>query len=157
MKPKEVSNFQEWLRARGAEVLKPTNEYEVIRFKTSNGVSVVYRKNSGKLTFMNESGQAYSAYKNASSWRACPPTKRKSNGTIVTNTIRDRDGDDCFFCAKKVEIGEESVEHLVCLTHGGPNHISNLFLAHKECNKEAGYLSAPEKVKLYNKVRKGEI
>ena len=58
-----------------------------------------------------------------------------------------RDGEDCFFCARA--LGQDiTVEHLVAIAHGGPNHISNLFLAHAACNNEAGHMSAPEKVAL---------
>jgi hypothetical protein len=35
------------------------------------------------------------------------------------------------------------------MTHGGPNHINNLFLTHKICNQRAGHLSAPEKIRMH--------
>lgn len=41
-----------------------------------------------------------------------------------------------------------SIEHLVPKAHGGPTHLSNLFLAHKSCNAKAGHLSASEKLKI---------
>ena len=58
-----------------------------------------------------------------------------------------RDGDNCFFCRKPLA-GDLTVEHLVALAHGGPNHISNLVCAHAACNHEAGHLSVAEKVAL---------
>jgi len=61
--------------------------------------------------------------------------------------LRDRDGNDCFYCRKP--IGRElSIEHLVPKCHNGPEHISNLCLAHKNCNLRARNLSVVEKVLL---------
>ena len=58
-----------------------------------------------------------------------------------------RDGNACLFCGKPLD-GDITVEHLVAIAHGGPNHVSNLFLAHAACNQAAGHMSAPEKVAL---------
>jgi 5-methylcytosine-specific restriction endonuclease McrA len=46
-----------------------------------------------------------------------------------------------------------TIEHLVPVAHGGPNHLSNCFLAHKRCNAAAGTLSAAEKVRLRDAMR----
>jgi hypothetical protein len=48
-----------------------------------------------------------------------------------------------------VDVEDESEEHLVSITHGGPQHISNKFLAHRVCNAKAGHMSAPEKIQLH--------
>lgn len=69
--------------------------------------------------------------------------------TPMIRALRTRDGDLCFFCQRTVSQDNESAEHLVPVTHGGPNHISNLFLAHKGCNGQAGHLSAPEKIRIH--------
>lgn len=140
--------FRDWLSANGAQVLEPTNEWELIRFKSDSGTSVIYKDKGSRLTFTGEALKAWEAFKHGQGWRAMPATKRKKSSTII-QSIRARDGDDCFFCAQPVSVEEESEEHLVPATHGGPNHISNLFLAHRVCNAKVGHLSAPEKIALH--------
>lgn len=139
--------FKKWLVDRGAQIHGTTNEYELIRFKTDKGMSVVYTKKSGVITFFGESEKAWNAFRTAGSWRAMPATKRKQNNQIAT--IRKRDGDLCFYCQEHVSDKEASEEHLVSLTHGGPDHISNKFLAHGVCNNNVGNLSAVEKIKIH--------
>lgn len=148
MTPQTVRKFSEWLSARGAELLKPTNQYELIRFRTGAGVSVLYQKDNGRVTHTGESAAAFNAYEKGHSWRAVERTKRRASH-VIRETLLDRDGSACFYCGKTMPPEDRTIEHLVSATHGGPNHISNLFLAHGECNKMAGHLSAPEKIKLH--------
>ncbi|WP_420106547.1 HNH endonuclease [Herbaspirillum huttiense] len=146
---KKAKMFEAFLVSHGAEVLKPTNEYELMRFMANGWVQVIYRKASGQVTFAGDSREAFDAYLSGKPWRgtARPPKKKKSAPRLAA--IRERDGGACFFCLEPVAVEDESEEHLVAATHGGPNHISNLFLAHKKCNAEAGHLSAPEKIALH--------
>lgn len=147
----KLENFRTWLSDNGAEILEPTNEWEVLRFRGTNGTSVIYTNKSGNLKFQNESLDAWCAFTTASAWRAIPKIKRKPNSSQL-HTIRQRDGDLCFYCQLIVEEKDESVEHLVSLTHGGPNHISNLFLTHRKCNAAAGNLSATAKIRMHTDV-----
>ena len=40
----QLDNFKNWLIANGAEILRGTSEYEILRFKTDRpGVSLVYQ------------------------------------------------------------------------------------------------------------------
>lgn len=71
----------------------------------------------------------------------------RRNDAATVKRLLDRDGTGCFFCGSDLD-GDVTVEHLVAIAHGGPNHVSNLFLAHAECNQRAGHLSAPEKIGL---------
>lgn len=139
--------FEEWLTARGAQVLEPTNEWEVLRFRANGEVSVIYRNKSRQITFAGKSLEAWTAYRRGESWRGNRRTKRRRLSPLV-RTLRKRDGGDCFFCGEEIERGEESIEHLVSATHGGPNHVANLVLAHEECNHEAGHLPVIEKVQI---------
>lgn len=149
---KHVKVFADWLTARGAQVLQPTNEWEVCRFITNKGTSIIYRKKCGTLTFVGEAAKAYDAFLHSKEWRAAPATKRKAKSSPAIRTIRERDGDGCFFCHELVEVEDESVEHLVPITHGGPDHIANMVLAHKKpCNEKAGHLSVMEKIRLREK------
>ena len=151
----KLTSFNAFLKAAGAEVLVPTNDWEMTRFRTGAGTSVVYRNSKGFVTFTGEAEVAWIAYRSGHAWKPTLPTEtgkkhskpKKASPIIVT--IRERDGDACFFCWRDVADGEASLEHLVPISHGGPSHTSNLFLAHKVCNSKAGHLSAPEKIRLH--------
>jgi 5-methylcytosine-specific restriction endonuclease McrA len=149
---KRQEAFEGWLLARGAEVLAPTNEWEMLRFRTGRGVSIVYRKGNGSLTFTGEAAVAYDGYRNANgknaSWRGTERTTRRTKSTPTCLALRQRDGDACFFCHREVSIDDESVEHLVAVTHGGPDHIANMALAHRTCNDAAGHLSLMDKIRM---------
>lgn len=55
----EADKFQEWLARKGAEMLEPTNEWEVLRFRFEDRVSIVYRNNKGRITKCGASDQLY--------------------------------------------------------------------------------------------------
>lgn len=139
--------LSKWLVDRGAEIMSTTNPYEVLRFRTSKGTSVFYTKKGGEITFTGEAETVWLAFREARSWRAMPAAKRKQKNEI--RTIRDRDGDLCFYCQEHVSHEDESAEHLISITHGGIDHISNKFLAHKVCNLRVGNLSATQKIKIH--------
>lgn len=149
IKPR-LDKFKAWLTARGAQVLEPTSEWEVVRFSTARQLSIIYRKKGGELTLTGESTQAWNAFNTGGPWVAGTAVKRKVMGGKLP-TLRQRDGDLCFFCQKEVSEEDETAEHLVPVSHGGPNHLSNLFLAHRACNLEAGHLSAAEKIAVHVK------
>lgn len=140
--------FRGWLFARGAEVLTPTNEWEMLRFRTNNGTSIIYKKKHGALTFTGEAELVWRAYRENAAWRAAPATTRKAKSHPVCKALRVRDGNNCFYCHQPVEVKDESIEHLVAITHGGPDHLANMVLAHRApCNAEAGHLSVMEKIR----------
>jgi hypothetical protein len=143
---KKAKEFGDWLSGVGAQVLQPTNEWEVVRFKAGDTTSIIYRNKVGGVTYSGLAKEAWDAFCNGKAWRATPATRRKPMKPLIA-ALRKRDGDLCFYCQKEVGRENESAEHLVSITHGGPNHISNLFLAHQTCNAKAGHLSAPEKIK----------
>ena len=146
-----------WLVERGAELIDTTNEWEVLRFKAGPTTAVVYRNKHDELTYSGASKAAVNAFVCSASWRAAPATKRAKRGSgrnPVFATLRRRDGHLCFYCQEAVSEDpetparmRESVEHLVSVTHRGPNHISNFVLAHNVCNLSAGHMSAMEKIK----------
>jgi 5-methylcytosine-specific restriction endonuclease McrA len=152
----QLPSFVAYLTSAGAEVMQTTNEWEVVRFRTGDGVSVVYTNAKGGLTFTKESEEAWKGFRHMKSWK---PALRSTNGgsrhsrpkkaSPVIRTLRERDGDLCFYCLEPVEVEDASVEHLVPHSHGGPSHLSNLFIAHRKCNSRAGHLSAPEKINLH--------
>lgn len=148
----ELASFRDWLSERGAEVLEPTNTWEVLRFRANGETSVVYRNKQNRLRFTGESREAYSSWRGDRRWRGNERTDRRQL-TPLHRTIRERDGDACFFCGEELADGEATVEHLVALTHGGPNHVSNIVLAHEGCNAEAGNMSVAEKVRMRERLR----
>lgn len=142
--------FACFLSASGAEVFKSrANRYEVLRFKTGTDVAAIYRDRRGWLKFTGPSGVAWRAFASNSPWRAVPRTEAigAERENLVAALI-GRDGRRCFYCPEIIPTGLETIEHLVPATAGGPNHLSNLFLAHRACNEDAGALSAPEKIRL---------
>ena len=145
----KLPQFRNWLAANGAQVLEPTNEWEITRFKAGDETGIIYTNAKGDVTFTGPASEAWQAFKGAHSWRAAPATKRREKSGPICRALRARDGGHCFFCLKPVTIKDESVEHLVPITSGGPDHIANKFLAHRVCNSDAGHLSAVEKIALH--------
>lgn len=142
---KADKKFLDAVVAAGGEVLAPTNPYEIMRFKTKLGVGVVYEGRRGR-TWNSEAKSVREHLSRGGNGSLAPVEirgRRTGKGTV--NRLIERDGSGCFFCG--IDLGGDiTVEHLVAVAHGGPNHVSNLFLAHAECNQTAGHLSAPEKV-----------
>jgi hypothetical protein len=137
--------FSAAITAAGGEVLATTNPYEVMRFRTKHGVGVVYVNAKGARTWNEEALRAQSHLKANEGSLAPVKVFGRRSATAEVPRILERDGLNCFFCGLKLG-SDITVEHLVARAHGGPNHISNLFLAHKDCNLRAGHLSAPEKI-----------
>lgn len=51
----------------------------------------------------------------------------------VKARLRERDGDDCFFCLRRMG-SDRTLEHIVRWADGGTNDLDNLALAHRDCN-----------------------
>lgn len=148
---RDLDRIKLWLVERGAQVLVPTNEWEVLRYQAGRSTGVVYRTLRGTLTFVGGSREALTAfYGGGMGWTAGVGTTRQSEPKrkrVHVMALLKRDGDVCFYCGKP--LGEDITrEHLVPLTAGGPDHIANMFLSHSACNFKAGALSAVEKIKL---------
>lgn len=144
--------FRKWLNQNGSEILAPSTEYEVLRFLGSKTVAVVYRNNAGRLSWVNGADEAWWAYKQQLPWRAAVKRggKRNTNAARTRHriaTLLERDGDECFLCGEPLN-DDITIEHLVAKTHGGPDHLSNLCLAHEGCNSGAKHLSVVEKVRV---------
>lgn len=140
----KLAAFQARLMQAGAEILGPTNPYELLRFRTSKGVGVVYTGKRGE-TWNAEALAAREHLDSGKGSLAPVAVKGRRRDKATVEALIKRDGDACFFCGLALN-GDVTVEHLVAVAHGGPNHISNLFLAHATCNQAAGHMSAPEKI-----------
>ncbi len=151
-RPSELQNkLEAFAIAGGATVLNPTNEYEIVRFRTNQGVCVIYRAKGGGVSFSGEVAKlAYQAFKSGASWSAVKIVKRAKRSKLE-QTIIDRDGNLCFYCGSELE--EPTLEHLLSTSHGGNNHLSNLVLACGPCNHEAANMAIVDKVKLRERKR----
>ena len=142
---KNAEKFKTWLSKKGAVILDPTNPWEVVRFKTVNGVSVVYTNKNGHLTFTGESDAAYKAYTNNRSWKAVD-RKRKALKARKAK-LAARDGKMCFFCLYKLGFDALTIEHLLSVSHGGSDNDNNLALACDHCNTALGNMPVAKKIK----------
>ncbi len=141
-----LTKWADKISAAGGEVLGPTNPYKSLRFRTLYGTGVVYTNKRGKVTWNTEAIMARDHLRtNKGSLAPVEVHGRRKASRAVVNAIMARDGVDCFFCGKPLN-GDITIEHLVAVCHGGPNHVSNMFLAHSVCNQTVGHMSAPEKV-----------
>jgi 5-methylcytosine-specific restriction endonuclease McrA len=160
---RDLEAFKVWLGRRGAEVLATTNPYEVLRVRTSSGVHVVHKNRRGNQTWPAPLSEIVDLYLDGGSPRLSPTAKTRRSSRLKQRypVLVARDGCGCFFCGVDVPAPDQptppdfapSVEHLVNIAHGGPNHISNAYLAHTRCNNIAGDISAVEKIRLREKMR----
>lgn len=137
-----MEKFITWLKQNGAEILPTTSEYEKIRFKGSE-VGVIYK--SGKYSG-EYAKKAYWCYLNNIKWDGRPVnTGRKKNYVKEKQQLIKRDGKACFYCGNL--LGEDiTLEHLIPLTAGGLNLLSNMVLAHEQCNQKMSHKGIQEKV-----------
>ncbi len=154
-----LERFKGWLIAQGATLLNPTNQYEVLRFEHRGVTSIIYKNAKGAWSSMvGDAAGAIKAFTKGRSWTTeaiRAPLGTAKRAKYVTELLA-RDGNRCFFCNRIMQENELSIEHLVPRVHGGPHHLSNLALAHRDCNQQAGHLSAVEKIALREKnIKKG--
>ncbi|RTL04840.1 HNH endonuclease [Candidatus Dependentiae bacterium] len=122
----KVEKFKTWLEKRGAIVLPTTNKWEVVRFKTINGTSVIYTNKKGDLSFTNESAAAHKAWESNKVWRAVDNKRKNLKAHKVK--IANRDGKRCFIHSDKKSWDQLTIEHLLSKSHGGSDNINNLVL-----------------------------
>ncbi len=146
----DIVKFEKWLTDRGAEIIPVTNEYEALRFK-GREVGVLYK--SGKVSNRYTS-LTIRCFKHNKSWYGKPKqVGRSKNYSKQKKKILERDGRSCFYCGKIMELKDVSLEHLIPLSMGGKNELSNMVLAHEKCNNEVGNLPIYKKVNLAIKMR----
>lgn len=61
--------------------------------------------------------------------------------------ILKQQGGKCFFCGKKLGVGNSSIEHLIAKAHGGPHEDGNLVVCCVEINQRLGSKLVAEKLK----------
>jgi hypothetical protein len=147
----KIEGFRAWLKAQGAQMLAPKNEWEVLRFSAPCGTGVIYRNSKGRHTFND--GMAVAAYRcflEGKAWEGKLKVRTRKTGKVAKDALLLRDGDKCFYCG--APLGEDiTEEHLLSIAMGGNNHLANKVLTHAECNHEAGHMTIMEKVLLREK------
>lgn len=147
----KTAKFKTFLRKSGAIILEPTNPYELVRFKTKNGVSVVYTGKRG-LSFTGESREAYDTMMSKNAWNIIPDGLKEKKKTL--SELIERDGPNCFYCGEETDDESRSIEHLLSVDHGGNNHLSNLVVSCRQCNVAVGNMPIIEKVKYREAIMK---
>ncbi|MGO4738605.1 HNH endonuclease [Bosea sp. 2KB_26] len=152
----KLDTFKSWLTECGAVIQPPTSQWEILRVQTCDGVQVVYRNSKEVQTWPESLIVAREAFERGNRMSLSPDMKARKKLRHLIEDLAARDGLWCWFC----EVGfltsdsvEITIEHLVSKSHGGPNHPSNLVIACKPCNTEAGHLSVSEKVGLRDRKR----
>jgi HNH endonuclease len=140
----KADKFKTFLIKNGAQILEPTNEYELVRFKTANGVSIVYRNKRDVLSFTGEAHDAFQAMEKKNAWTSEPRGLKEKREAL--KIIIQRDGLNCFYCGCETSEANRTIEHLLSVLHGGNNNPANLALACHNCNVAAGSLSIVEKI-----------
>jgi len=147
----DIEKFKKWLEGYGCEILPPTNEYELIRWKGAE-VGVLY--SSGKSS-NNYASKAFLSYCHNGKWDGGPiKTGRQNTYKKQKAKLLVRDGSKCFLC--HTELGDDiTVDHLIPLVQGGKNELSNMVLMHEQCNFDCGHKTVVEKVRVSvdNKIR----
>lgn len=142
--------LQAFIAGRGGEILAPTNEWEVLRFRAQGRVHTVSRQASGHILYGGDSAHAVRCWLAHLPWRGSDshrgqPGKRLRS--LNVRTLLARDGELCFLCG--LPLGDDiTEEHLVPVTHGGPDHLANKVLAHAACNKKMGHLPVMDKLRM---------
>jgi len=54
--------------------------------------------------------------------------------TTYENNIKKYGTLTCYLCKKPIEFGKDSIDHILPIFRGGTNEISNLAIAHGNCN-----------------------
>lgn len=144
-----------WLTSRGAEVLEPMSEWEMLRFRSRDGIGIIYKRSkSNDLSFTGGAAEVMEAFFSNKYWSAGVSTTGKAKKGKYFAELLKRDGTKCFYCL--LELGDDMTrEHLVPVLCGGPHHIANLVLAHEQCNQRAGHMSVMEKVRIRDRALLG--
>jgi len=146
---KKLPKFSDWLLKAGAEILATTNEFEILRFRHGDKTSVIYTNAKGVFNFAACDKDPLNCFLEGRAWSAGCKTKRTASGyrTRDVRALLVRDGPNCFLCGFPLE-SDATIEHLVPLSAGGPNHLANYALAHSRCNGLMGSKSLMEKIRL---------
>lgn len=159
----DAQGFLAYLAEQGCEIGKPSNPYEVVRYRAywqdskKPVTQIVYAKDNGLLTWMQGTQAHYLSFlegrgiagnnppfvsqfnrgqPGAEAVAKERPGKAASKTAITREKLLARDGGECWFCGKPM--GDDcTIEHLIPKSKGGRNTADNYALAHAACNNAA--------------------
>jgi 5-methylcytosine-specific restriction protein A len=85
---------------------------------------------------------------------ATPSMSTKSTRRVKLK-LQERDGNNCWLCARPMPDDDRTLEHLTPLSLGGSHDLDNLVLCHFTCNRELGNVSLEKKLARKAKRQKG--
>ena len=151
-------SFEDWIVQNGGEVLDPTSQWELVRYKTPHdGLCVVYQNAKGGIKFNGVTKEHYNLFTNG---RPIIIHKRSSIAKVkksIRQALSERDGACCWYCQIGADETDMTLEHVVGINSGGPNHMNNYALACEPCNRVVGDLPVVEKVIFWARARKSHI
>lgn len=59
----KIDLFSQWLHKKGAEILKPTNDWEILRFRFETRLGIVYINAKERTAFVGEAVARWQEYK----------------------------------------------------------------------------------------------
>lgn len=148
---KNSEKFKVWLDKQGAVVLPPTNEFELVRFKTADTTSVIYTGKHG-LTFTGDAETAYERFESGKAWKTV--SRRRVALRARKAALAARDGKRCFSHGEKLNFDQLTIEHLLNFSQGGNDNDSNLCLVCDDCNDQLGNLPITKKIEIMIKLRR---
>lgn len=143
------TEFHDWLQRVGCEMRPATNPYEFARFVARGGVHIVYVNSRGTIKASGVAREAWEAFVGGHPFASGIAKVARTKAWKVKSSLIDRDGNACFYCGKEMPEDDMSVEHLVSIDKGGPNHMDNLALTHRACNKAADNLPLVAKIRMH--------
>lgn len=148
MKPKlrhiDLSAFGMWLTERGAEILAPRADYEAFVFRYSSGLAVIYAKRD-RPSYANPNAMtALRAYWAGEAWRAQKVDQRQRISKSRRRAVFERDQASCVYCDSTDNL---TIDHVVAITAGGTDHVSNLVTCCRPCNELFGAMPAGVKIR----------
>lgn len=143
---KRLPAFKKWLTTHGAEILSPTNEWELLRVKANGVVFILYRNKNERLWATKGLEEIFHKFLEGQPWKAVNPVKGASAKRQYINTLAEKYGLTCCYCDYELTPETATIEHFLAKTHGGPNTIQNMGLACQLCNNTVGSLPVMEKL-----------
>lgn len=151
-----INKFKRWLVKHGAVLLDPTNEYELVRFKTDNGVSIIYTNSKNRPPKMvGESREAYDAFLGNRPWKSIH--RDRANLSKKKAGLAVRDGRKCFACWDVLPLDKLTIEHILSFSQGGTDNDYNLCLLCGPCNGLMDNLPVVQKITLIISLRPKQI
>lgn len=143
----KVDKFKDWLRRCGAEILAPTNQYELVRFRARGSVHIVYTGRRG-VSMQGFAHHCYTAFEDGANVDMGLTRTPRGHTAERKQALLARDGRYCFYCRQEMPNDDITIEHLIPLDKRGPDHEGNMVLAHARCNQAASNLPLIAKINL---------